>query len=415
MEITKHPLGEKQELRIKGRLDAYWSDHLSTAISESMHEGFHRLELNLAQVDYISSAGIRVMLTFYKQLRNISGSLEVIDASDGARRILESAGLTALFSITTGQTEFRRKVAESRKMETREATVQIYDIAPGATLQCRLTGEPRKLEGGGFAAADCQRMAFPGDSFAVGLGAFGTNFEECRARFGEFLAAGGAAAYLPTDGTGLPDYVVTEGSLVPEMNVLYALGGHGAFAQLVRFEAKAEAQGKVSLAAVVEAALESSCANTIGVVMVAESAGLVGAALTKSPARLNANETPLAFPTVRDWLSFTAERAFDRTLCVIVGVASRKPSAALAPFLRSVGTGTNALGHFHAAVFPYKPLQRGELKLQETVNGLFAFESIQGLLHLLADDRTFEGVGQSEFLRGACWVGVIAEKEGGRE
>jgi hypothetical protein len=34
---------------------------------------------------------------------------------------------------------------------------------------------------------------------------------------------------------------------------------------------------------------------------------------------------------------------------------------------------------------------------------------LQTLLHLLADDRQFEGVGQSEFMRGACWMGPIAE------
>jgi len=66
-------------------------------------------------------------------------------------------------------------------------------------------------------------------------------------------------------------------------------------------------------------------------------------------------------------------------------------------------------GHFHAALFPYRPVQRGELNLDKVIGGLLATDSAQTLLHLLADDRQFEGIGQSEFMRGACWVGPIAE------
>jgi hypothetical protein len=30
-------------------------------------------------------------------------------------------------------------------------------------------------------------------------------------------------------------------------------------------------------------------------------------------------------------------------------------------------------------------------------------------LHLLTDDREYEGLGQSDLMRGACWIGPIAE------
>ena len=45
---------------------------------------------------------------------------------------------------------------------------------------------------------------------------------------------------------------------------------------------------------------------------------------------------------------------------------------------------------------------------------LFESAVLQGVLHLLGDDREPSGVGQSEFVRGACWLGPIAviEREG---
>src|SRR5436189_119142 len=74
-----------------------------------------------------------------------------------------------------------------------------------------------------FAAAHCSKVRISSTTLAVGLGALGSDFGESQGRFGEFLAAAGAAAYLPTDGTNVPDYLVAAGSSVPEMQVCYAV------------------------------------------------------------------------------------------------------------------------------------------------------------------------------------------------
>ena len=76
--------------------------------------------------------------------------------------------------------------------------------------------------------------------------------------------------------------MVSSGKLVPEMNVLYGLRCEGGFTHLMRFETSS-AEGPISLAELVRTALEISGAPAIGMVMVVESAGLVGAALRRSP------------------------------------------------------------------------------------------------------------------------------------
>jgi hypothetical protein len=212
---------------------------------------------------------------------------------------------------------------------------------------------------------------------------------------------------LPTDGSTVPDFVVTEEALVPELKVLYALVGKGQFAQMMRFDATPE-KGVIGLSDLVEAALDVSGAKAAGLAILTESAGLVGAALRRSPGRADAG-SPLAFPGVRDWLSFTTERANERNLALVVGIAVREPLPQVAPFVRLLSQSTRVHGHFHAAIFPYRPVQRGELVLDNAISTLLTTDSAQTMLHLLADDRQFEGVGQSEFMRGACWIGPIAE------
>ena len=406
MEIKKTQRGAALELQLRGRLDAYWADHVGKAIDDAIRAGSHRIELNFAQVDYLSSAGLRVLLKYYKELRAVEGNLSITQPSAAVFSILKMAGFAAMMVTGSVTTVPASGKTEPRSLEKSGAIFQVFDQAAGGQLQCSLIGQPEKFFNGGFQEADCSSVSLPPGTFGLGLGAFGNGFADCRERFGEFVAVAGTAATLPTDGSSVPDFVVSEESLVPEVKVLYALAGKGQFAQMMRFDAKPEPPGIIGLSNLVETTMEISGANAAGIAILAESAGLVGAALRRSPGRADA-QSPLAFPGIRDWLSFTTERTSERNLTLIVGVAVREPQAHVAPFLRRMSPGAQVHGHFHAALFPYRPVQRGELRLEKAISGLLTAESARTLLHLLPDDREFEGLGQSELMRGACWIGPI--------
>jgi hypothetical protein len=176
----------------------------------------------------------------------------------------------------------------------------------------------------------------------------------------------------------------------------------------MRFETST-AEAPISLAELVRNALEISSAPAIGMVMVVESAGLVGAALRRSPAAAGVNGAPFKYPEVRSWLSFSTERLYSRSLALISGVAANSECLPLAPLLRPLGAAAGPLGHFHAAAFSYRPLQKGSIDLKDTVTTLFETETLQGVLHLLTDARLAAGPQQSEFVRGACWIGAAAD------
>jgi hypothetical protein len=269
-------------------------------------------------------------------------------------------------------------------------------------------GNPALLRGAQFRKENCRSRAFPETAYAVGVGALGDSFEDCEGRFGEFVAAAGAVAYQPTDGTNVPDYFVPAQSSVPEVQVCYAAAFAGPFAKMARFEAKKDA-GPLGLTQLVEAGLEFTGAKRLGVVMVAETAGLMGAALRRPPTQASSAGAPFEFPGVRKWLSFTAERALARSLTLVVGIAAQGDAGALGSMLRPLGSKPDLVGHFHAAAFTYRPVQKGEIDLKDTVRSLFETQSLQGVLHLLSDDRSIAGAGESEFVRGAFWVGPISE------
>jgi anti-anti-sigma factor len=402
MNISHHPGADALELRLTGRLDATWADHVSESIEAAVRAGSHRIVLNLAGVNYISSLGLGVLMKHYKRLTAVNGSLRVSDPSATILRVLDAAGLSAYLVADQAVAPL---AAAAHVLERAEAMYHAYPQAVAVPLACAAIGDPRKLEAGGFDATDVRRLSFASGTFGLGLGAFGEGFDDCRGRFGEFLAAGGAAITLPTnDAHARPDYVAEEGALVPHVEALYALAGAGDFPWMVRFDAAPGGPGTLPLSTLLHAALDLAGGDLAAFVILAESAGLVGASLRRSPA---AGPVSLDFPSVRDWVSFTTERTAERGLVLVVGVAARHAAHDAAAFLRPMDEGAALHAHAHAALFPYRPVQRGELRFDGAIPALLAASPPLAVLHLMADTRPFEGIGETDLVRGACWVGAL--------
>jgi anti-anti-sigma factor len=399
MEIIRSPIGGALELRIRGRLDGYWADHLQRSLAETMREGHDCIRLDLSDVRFMSSAGIAVVMKCYKQLQRIDGSLVVTRPSPQVRTVLEMTGLADML-IEAGEAAEVAQAgpADASRVEREGAVLDIFDLAPDEQIRCRIIGTDAPLAASAFTETHCSSLPLRDSRFAFGIGAIGEGFSDCRDRFGEFVAVGTAAAYQPADGTNVPDYLVGSGNHTSKLQVLYGLAGEGSFARLVRFAA--DPPGAITLGDLATCCLEVSGAETAAVVIVGEAAALVGAALRQSPAHAGATDL-FAFPGIRSRLTFTTERAFARSLTLAVGIVARTAG----PQLRPLGRAPDLFGHFHAAAFSFGPLKRGRIDLRETVANLFETESLLGVLHLLNDTRDVTGIGQSEFIRGACWTG----------
>jgi anti-anti-sigma factor len=410
MEITKQLLGEMVELKIEGRVDGYWADHLAAAVDQEIRQGSHNIQLDLSQVVFLSSAGIGTLVRLYKNLTSIQGSFAVSNCSRTVLKVLQLSKLEDILvakAAGVASTTDSRPVespAAPRKIERPEAIYEVYELTPEAKLECQRIGEPGPLETCGFDKEHCRTLQFSDSTFAIGLGALGDDFEDCA----------GAVAYLPTDGTNVPDFLLAQGSSTPEVQVCFGVACHGAnqqpFRTLVRFEAKGGVP--ITLTSLLQSCLELGESEQIGIIMIAEAAGLIGAALRRSPVNAAAGQSPFEFPRIREWLSFTAEPAYANRVALVAGIAVRGTSDSLAPLIRPFPTTSGAplAGHFHAAAFSYRPVQRGQIDLKASIKTLFEGQALEGILHLFTDDRTISGAGESEFLRGACWIAPISTR-----
>src|SRR3989440_2521605 len=298
MQITKQLRGETVELKVEGRVDGYWADHLAAAVDQEIRQGSHHIQLDLSRVAFLSSAGIGTLVRLYKDLKSIQGSFAVSNCSRNVLKVIQLSKLEDVLvakampeSLPTNEATESPKVEAPapraiRQIESCGAIYEVYPLAPGSKLECRRLGNASLLERCGFAKEHCRTLQFSDSTFAIGLGALGEHFDDCQERFGEFIAAGGAVAYLPTDGTNMPDFLLAHGTIVPEVQVCYGIACQGAdsqpFSSLIRFEAKNSVE-PVALNVLLESCLELCDAQQIGMVMIAESAGFIGAAFRGSP------------------------------------------------------------------------------------------------------------------------------------
>lgn len=84
---------------VKGRLDAGSSSDLEKEIDRIITEGENRLILDLRELNYISSAGLRVVLAGAKKLKARQGSLSIASLQSMVKEVFEVSGFSSIIPI----------------------------------------------------------------------------------------------------------------------------------------------------------------------------------------------------------------------------------------------------------------------------------------------------------------------------
>ena len=92
--------GDITILAPRSRIDASTTPELERVTLEHLTAGTSKLVIDFNQVDYISSAGLRVVLIAAKQLRKSSGILVLSGLSDVVLEVFEMSGLAKVLTIT---------------------------------------------------------------------------------------------------------------------------------------------------------------------------------------------------------------------------------------------------------------------------------------------------------------------------
>lgn len=97
MTINKKQNGSNLEVALGGRLDTTTAPELEAALSQSL-DGVTQLNINLADILYISSAGLRVLLSAQKRM-NKQGEMKVTNVNEAVMEIFEVTGFADILTI----------------------------------------------------------------------------------------------------------------------------------------------------------------------------------------------------------------------------------------------------------------------------------------------------------------------------
>ncbi|MCP4367472.1 MAG: STAS domain-containing protein [Deltaproteobacteria bacterium] len=100
MKIKETILKDISSINLKGRFDANTSDAVESFIRERIEKGRSRFVLNMENVSFISSAGLRVVIIIARELRNEhQGDLHIAVLQPSVKRVFEISGLNNIFKI----------------------------------------------------------------------------------------------------------------------------------------------------------------------------------------------------------------------------------------------------------------------------------------------------------------------------
>jgi stage II sporulation protein AA (anti-sigma F factor antagonist) len=111
MEIAEETSGETLVIAARGRVDSVSSGELERRLVGHLDAGVRHVVVDLAGVEYISSAGLRVLLLTAKRLKPPLGVLVLCGLGPGVRAVLELAGFTSLFTVEPDREHALARVA----------------------------------------------------------------------------------------------------------------------------------------------------------------------------------------------------------------------------------------------------------------------------------------------------------------
>ena len=105
MEVTEEVQGRVVVVTARGRLDGSSSQAFGARLEKLASGTEPRLLVDFSGVDFVSSAGLRVVLTVLKRVKAANGRLAFCSVQPPVREVLDITGFTAMLDMHPGRAE----------------------------------------------------------------------------------------------------------------------------------------------------------------------------------------------------------------------------------------------------------------------------------------------------------------------
>lgn len=105
MQISMKTAGGFKVLEFDGKLDTQTFTDAQKQLTELIEEGEKMILLNFEKLIYISSAGLRVLLTAAKQLKATDGELRICSLNEMVKEVFDISGFSTILKIFGNESE----------------------------------------------------------------------------------------------------------------------------------------------------------------------------------------------------------------------------------------------------------------------------------------------------------------------
>ena len=106
IEVSEEKKNDILILRLGGRLDAVTSPQLEKHVMSSIDDGNNsKVLMNFEKIEYLSSAGMRLLLSTTKKLKSKQGKFVIACVNDGVMEVIKMAGFDHILNIRKTEQE----------------------------------------------------------------------------------------------------------------------------------------------------------------------------------------------------------------------------------------------------------------------------------------------------------------------
>jgi len=105
MKIMVSEMKRATLIEIGGRIDTTNAEQLGEALNAQIDAGHTHLIADLSGIEFISSAGIRELVSAFKRVRAANGDLRLCSLSPRVKEVMEITGLDTQFKVYPSQVE----------------------------------------------------------------------------------------------------------------------------------------------------------------------------------------------------------------------------------------------------------------------------------------------------------------------
>ena len=99
LDISVQSLKRVDLITVSGRVDSSTAPDLEETLEDRMNNGRHNLVLDMSDVGYLSSAGLRALVSALRTCKKKGGDVRIANPSERVSEVMSLAGLDSLFTM----------------------------------------------------------------------------------------------------------------------------------------------------------------------------------------------------------------------------------------------------------------------------------------------------------------------------